>query len=50
MGLCQQFDVLFDSLSIHEHLKMVCDIKCLPKDQIEAEIDETLKVIMLTEH
>jgi len=50
MGLCQQFDVLFDSLSIYDHLKMVCDIKCLLKDQIQAEIDETLKIIMLTEH
>ena len=30
MGLCQQFDVLFDDLSVQEHLKLVCDVKCLP--------------------
>lgn len=50
MGLCQQFDVLFESLSIEDHLKMVCDIKCLPQASIQAEIDHTLRITMLKEH
>ena len=32
IGLCQQFDVLFDFLTVEEHLKMVCDLKCIPKN------------------
>ena len=31
MGLCQQFDVLFDDLTVIEHLELVCDIKDIPE-------------------
>jgi len=27
IGLCQQFDVLFDDLTVKEHLKLVCELK-----------------------
>ena len=38
MGLCQQFDVLFDDLTVLEHLELVCDIKDIPEDQMTQEI------------
>jgi ATP-binding cassette subfamily A (ABC1) protein 3 len=42
MGLCQQFDVLFDDLTIEEHLKLVCDLKCMPVEDIADDIYKTL--------
>lgn len=27
LGLCQQFDVLYNELSVREHLELVCKIK-----------------------
>jgi ABC-type siderophore export system fused ATPase/permease subunit len=32
LGLCQQFDVLFDQLTIKQHLQLTCAIKCMPED------------------
>jgi ATP-binding cassette, subfamily A (ABC1), member 3 len=30
LGLCQQFDVLYDLLTVREHLRLVCELKNLP--------------------
>ena len=50
LGLCQQFDVLFEELSVNEHLEFVCELKDYPKEQIKEKIAETTRVVMLTEH
>jgi ATP-binding cassette subfamily A (ABC1) protein 3 len=50
MGLCQQFDVLYDDVTVKEHLKLVCELKNFPRDQVENTIRDTLEVVMLTEH
>jgi hypothetical protein len=42
LGLCQQFDVLFDQLTIRQHLELICAIKCMPEDQVESAITEAL--------
>lgn len=34
LGLCQQFDVLFDNLTCTEHLKLVCELKDIPANDI----------------
>jgi len=47
--LCQQFDCLFDKLTVYEHLKLVCDLKDVPMEQVEEIITETLDVVMLTD-
>ena len=47
IGLCQQFDVLFDQLTVQEHLELVCEIKGV--SDIESTIEETLKMVILTE-
>lgn len=32
LGLCQQFDVLFDLLTVTEHLVLVCELKNIPPE------------------
>lgn len=34
LGLCQQFDVLFDHLTCKEHLMLVCELKDIPKAEV----------------
>ena len=31
LGLCQQFDVVFDVLTVREHLELTCDLKNVPQ-------------------
>ena len=31
LGLCQQFDVLFDLMTVREHLTLVCELKNVPQ-------------------
>jgi len=50
LGLCQQFDVLFDKLTVKQHLELVCELKNIPRVQIAELITETLSTVMLTEH
>lgn len=50
LGLCQQFDVLFDNLTCKEHLELVCELKNIDKAEIPGEIAEILEVVMLKEH
>lgn len=50
IGLCQQFDVLFDELTPRQHLKLTCDIKDVPAETVEAQIDRILDQVMLTQH
>jgi len=50
LGLCQQFDVLFDNLTVREHLNLVCELKDIPSGEIPTQIQETLNVVMLNEH
>lgn len=49
LGLCQQFDVLFDLLTVKEHLVLVCDLKNYQKEDIARTVDQTLQTVMLTE-
>ncbi|RDD36392.1 ATP-binding cassette sub-family A member 5 [Trichoplax sp. H2] len=48
-GVCPQQDILFDTLTVREHLKVFATIKGIPNDQIDAEVDKTLDDILLTE-
>lgn len=35
LGLCQQFDVLFDPLTCIEHLELVCELKDIPREEVQ---------------
>jgi ABC-type multidrug transport system ATPase subunit len=41
-GYCPQHDVLFDELSVYEHLELFCALKNIPKAAMPAEINERL--------
>eukprot|EP00825_Cyclidium_porcatum_P006564 TRINITY_DN13269_c0_g1_i2.p1 TRINITY_DN13269_c0_g1~~TRINITY_DN13269_c0_g1_i2.p1 ORF type:complete len:358 (-),score=55.42 TRINITY_DN13269_c0_g1_i2:259-1332(-) len=38
LGVCPQFDILWNELTAEEHLKMFCQLKKIPKEQIDREI------------
>ena len=42
LGICPQHDVLFDDLTIREHLEMFCIFKGFISGDIDAEIDKTI--------
>lgn len=50
LGLCQQMDVLFEELTVEEHLDLACEIKNMPPNSKKSAIHETLQVVMLSEH
>jgi ATP-binding cassette subfamily A (ABC1) protein 3 len=50
LGLCQQFDVLYDVLTVREHLEIVCELKNVPQSEVQNEILNTLRIVMLSEH
>eukprot|EP00245_Coleochaete_scutata_P012781 TRINITY_DN5005_c0_g1_i1.p1 TRINITY_DN5005_c0_g1~~TRINITY_DN5005_c0_g1_i1.p1 ORF type:complete len:1006 (-),score=193.03 TRINITY_DN5005_c0_g1_i1:975-3992(-) len=49
MGVCPQFDILWNELSGREHLRLFANIKGLPANQIEDEAVELLEKVKLTE-
>jgi len=50
LGLCQQHDVLYELLTVRENLQLACELKDVPRECVESEITEILKLTMLTEH
>ncbi|EDV20637.1 uncharacterized protein TRIADDRAFT_60879 [Trichoplax adhaerens] len=48
-GVCPQQDILFDTLSVREHLVVFATIKGIPNDQIDEAVNKTLDDILLTE-
>lgn len=50
LGLCQQFDVLFDELTVKQHLRLVCELKHVLPGTVEAEISKVIEEVMLFEH
>eukprot|EP00850_Spirogloea_muscicola_P008456 SM000045S16201 [mRNA] locus=s45:178603:184208:+ [translate_table: standard] len=49
MGVCPQFDILWDSLSGREHLRLFALIKGLPSSQLHFETEDLLSRVRLTE-
>ena len=49
MGFCPQHDVLFDELSVMEHLRLFSAIKGVPAGDVEAEAAKSLALVGLTE-
>lgn len=47
MGLCPQYDVLFDEMTVEEHLKFFCGLKGYPEPLIDSEIDRLLDELSL---
>jgi len=49
LGVCPQHDVLWPELTVEEHLRIFAEIKEVPKDRINAEINKALQDVGLTE-
>ncbi|KJE92513.1 ATP-binding cassette transporter subfamily A [Capsaspora owczarzaki ATCC 30864] len=49
LGLCPQFDVLFDNLTVAEHLRFFCRVKGLDESAVEAEVDSMITDLNLTD-
>ncbi|EDV28384.1 uncharacterized protein TRIADDRAFT_49936 [Trichoplax adhaerens] len=47
LGLCPQHDILFDTLTVEEHLRFFAKLKGCPKDRINAEIDRIIEAVGL---
>ena len=42
MGLCAQRDLLYDNMSIEEHLRMIAIIRGVPSHQMAEEVENTI--------
>ena len=47
MGLCQQHDVLYENLTVEEHLRMMCQMKMLESEKIDKRVKEILDMVTL---
>lgn len=47
IGVCPQFDVLWDELTIEEHLLFYCRIKDIPKSHENKRVSEILQDVDL---
>lgn len=43
VGICPQFNIIFDVLTVEEHLKIFAAIKGIPPADVDAEVDKVLK-------
>ncbi|XP_068940595.1 ATP-binding cassette sub-family A member 13 [Petaurus breviceps papuanus] len=52
MGVCPQYDVLFDNLSVREHLLLFASIKAplWTKKELYQQVNKTLQDVELTQH
>ena len=49
IGICPQEDILFENLTVEEHLKLFCKFKSIPNASIEEEISKVLQNLNFTE-
>lgn len=47
LGLCPQHNILFDLLTVEEHLKFFAQLKGCPSKHLKSEVDEMIKVVGL---
>ncbi|XP_027045418.1 ATP-binding cassette sub-family A member 1-like isoform X2 [Pocillopora damicornis] len=47
LGICPQYNVLFDNLTVSEHLWFYASLKGMPKEDIPAEVERFLKDVGL---
>eukprot|EP00043_Microstomoeca_roanoka_P008399 m.80908 g.80908 ORF g.80908 m.80908 type:complete len:1735 (+) comp14227_c0_seq1:159-5363(+) len=47
LGICPQHDVLFDTLTVEEHLQFFCKLKGVPAKNIPHHVDEMIESLQL---
>lgn len=49
LGLCPQYNILFDQLTVREHLRLFATLKGHPSNDIDHEIQQMVETLMLTD-
>lgn len=49
MGVCPQHDILFDNLTVKEHLIMFANFKGMKPEMIEEDVRKVIEDVDLTE-
>ena len=47
LGLCPQRDILYDLLTVEEHLKFIAKIKGVAEEKIEKNIDYVITKVLI---
>jgi len=47
LGICPQFDVLFDEMTVEEHLRFFCQLKNFDETKYKEEIREMIQLLDL---
>ena len=47
IGVCPQFDILWGSLTVEEHIRFYCKLKQVDSEAIEARVEELLREVDL---
>lgn len=47
LGICPQFDILFDFLTVEEHIWFYCRLKGIERYKIQKEIDQIIELVDL---
>lgn len=45
LGFCPQHNIIFDYLTVHEHLYFFCNLKGLPRKEIQNEIEKYISLL-----
>ncbi|RQM23707.1 hypothetical protein B5M09_003923 [Aphanomyces astaci] len=49
MGVCPQHDVLYDDLTVHQHLELYAALKNVPPDDVQTQVNGLVAEVGLTE-
>ncbi|CAF4754895.1 unnamed protein product [Rotaria socialis] len=49
LGLCPQYNILFDHLTVREHLRLFAILKGHPSHDVDREINEMVNVLLLND-
>eukprot|EP00039_Didymoeca_costata_P006116 m.87594 g.87594 ORF g.87594 m.87594 type:complete len:1794 (+) comp13118_c0_seq1:164-5545(+) len=49
LGVCPQHDILFDSLTVYEHLQFFCHLKGVPRESVNNHVESMLESLELTD-
>lgn len=47
LGFCPQHNILFDDLTVREHIEFFCTLKGMSKDLIDAEVQKLVEMLEL---
>jgi ATP-binding cassette, subfamily A (ABC1), member 3 len=47
LGICPQFDILFDELTVEEHLRFYCKLKNYSPELVEEEVTKMVEMLAL---